>query len=204
MADRYVLLVEGKDDEHVFYSLLKHHQVPKMFKIKNMEGVDKLPDIIDAELFASGLERLGIVVDANTDLAARWQSLRGILSKLGYDVPTTPAPDGTIIQQPGQPGVGVWIMPDNGLSGMLEDFVAFLVPPDDPLWDPAGDCVQQIPAQYRCFPVEHQPKAHLHTWLAWQEEPGTPMGLAITKRYLDADAPHARQLMDWIRRFFDI
>lgn len=53
-------------------------------------------------------------------------------------------------------------------------------------------------------PVAHQPKAHIHTWLAWQEEPGTPMGLAITKRYLNADAPYVQQLMDWISRLFDI
>ena len=32
------LLVEGKDDEHVFYSLLKHHQIPRRFEIKNKES----------------------------------------------------------------------------------------------------------------------------------------------------------------------
>ncbi len=207
MADRYTLLVEGKDDEHVFYSLLEYHQVPELFAIRNMEGVDKLPDILRAELKASDLKRLGIVVDANTDLAARWQALQNILRDRDYDVPANPDPNGTIIQRPGpgQPEVGIWIMPDNKLSGILEDFVAFLVPPDDrPLWDYAGDCVQQIPEQHRHFKYTYQPKAHLHTWLAWQEEPGTPMGQAITKRYLDADAPHARQLIDWIRRLFDI
>jgi hypothetical protein len=47
-------------------------------------------------------------------------------------------------------------------------------------------------------------KAQLHTWLAWQEQPGTPLGLAITNRYLDADALHAQQLMDWIRQLFDL
>ena len=47
-------------------------------------------------------------------------------------------------------------------------------------------------------------KAQLHTWLAWQEQPGTPLGLAITNRYLDANAPHAQKLMDWIRQLFDL
>lgn len=45
-------------------------------------------------------------------------------------------------------------------------------------------------------------KANIHTWLSWQEEPGKPMGQAITKRYLDTSAPHAQQLIDWMRRLF--
>ena len=204
MADNSVLLVEGKDDEHVFYHLLEHHQVPGRFKIKNKEGVDILLGTLDVELLASDLERLGIVVDADTDLDSRWQSLRNILGRAGYAVPESPSPDGTIIQRPDHPCVGIWIMPDNTLPGMLEDFVSFLVSPDDPLWEQADDCVQQIPEQYRHFPRQHEVKAHLHTWLAWQEEPGTPMGLAITKHYLKADTSQATLLMDWVRRLFNI
>ncbi|MDQ3882101.1 MAG: hypothetical protein M3249_02935, partial [Thermoproteota archaeon] len=45
-------------------------------------------------------------------------------------------------------------------------------------------------------------KAQLHTWLSWQHEPGTPLGLAITKRYLEADTLHAQRLITWIRRLF--
>ena len=95
-------------------------------------------------------------------------------------------------------------MPNNQFPGMLEDFIQFLVPAGDPLWARAADCLERIPEQDQRFPKEHQGKAHIHTWLAWQEEPGTPLGLAITKRYLDADAPHAQQLMGWIRRLFDL
>ncbi len=57
--------------------------------------------------------------------------------------------------------------------------------------------------QNRCRDT-HLPVAEIHTWLAWQEEPGSPLGQAITKRYLDADAPRAQQLMDWVRRLFDL
>jgi len=206
MAERY-LLVEGKDDEHVFYHLLKHHQIPECFEIKNKEGIDNLLDTLPTELKRSNLERLGIVVDANTDVAVRWTNLRSILASAGHgDVPANPDPSGTIVvlEQPERTlTVGIWFMPNNTLPGMLEDFVAFLVPPDDPLWGYAEDCLRGISEQHRRFPAAHQPKAHIHTWLAWQEEPGTPMGLAITKHYLNADTPHAHQLMNWIRRLFD-
>src|SRR5436190_24268592 len=35
-------------------------------------------------------------------------------------------------------------------------------------------------------------KALIHTWLAWQEKPGRPLGLAITARYFDATASYAQ------------
>src|SRR6266567_3645990 len=114
------LLVEGDDDEHVFYSLLEHYRVPDQFKIENKNGVNKLIDELDAELDRSGLARLGIVVDADADLKARWISLRDKLIKSGYSrVPIDPQQSGTIIQQDGRPIVGTWLMPDNRVSGMF-------------------------------------------------------------------------------------
>lgn len=46
MIERHFLLVEGKDDEHVFYHLLQHHQIPERFKIINKEGVENLLDTL--------------------------------------------------------------------------------------------------------------------------------------------------------------
>jgi len=95
-------------------------------------------------------------------------------------------------------------MPDNQLPGILEDFIGFLVPQGDLLWTRAADCLKSIPLEQRRFTSAKQAKAHIHTWLAWQEEPGTPFGSAITKRYLDADALHAQKLMNWVKRLFDL
>jgi len=95
-------------------------------------------------------------------------------------------------------------MPNNTLPGILEDFVSFLIPDDDALWNKAKECVKQIPEQERRFSDLAQSKAYIHTWLAWQNEPGRPLGQAITNRYLDADAPNAKKLVNWICRLFDI
>ena len=210
-AGRYLLVVEGKDDKYVIENLWKRHssQAILPFEIKPEDGVDKLLLNLRVRLKPTdedaALQRLGIVVDADADLDARWQALCDILTKLGYaNAPTQPEPNGTIIQQDERPVVGIWVMPNNQLPGILEDFIKFLIPPGDLLLGRVKDCVQQIPEQERRFPAERLSKVHVHTWLAWQEEPGKPLGQAITARYLDAHSPHAQQLMDWVRRLFDL
>jgi len=95
-------------------------------------------------------------------------------------------------------------MPDNTIPGMLEDFMSLLIPAGDILWPMAQGIVQQVTITDRRFPQTQGMKANIHTWLAWQEEPGKPMGQAITKRYLDAAAPDAQQLIRWIRKLFDL
>ncbi len=196
------LLLEGNDDCAVFYHLFEHYKMANRPELWDMNGFEKLRASIPVRLKASGLERLGIVVDADIDLASRWQSLHDALSNAGYVVPDRPVNEGLVLPLTNRPTVGVWVMPDNNLSGMLEHFASFLIPQDDRLWDYARDCVERLP-EVR-FPPQHAIKAQVHTWLAWQEEPGKPMGQAITKRYLDADAPHARQLMAWVRRLFGL
>ncbi|MCI0697091.1 hypothetical protein L0337_34435 [candidate division KSB1 bacterium] len=93
-------------------------------------------------------------------------------------------------------------MPENTVPGMLENFVQFLVPVGDVLWTLADDCLQRIPKPEQRFSDAHRIKAHIHTWLAWQEDPGTPMGLAITKRYFKGDAPEVQKLIAWVQRLF--
>lgn len=201
----HVLLVEGKDDLHVLSHLLEHYKIPEVFTIKDKEGFENMRDTLDVELDRSGLCHLGIIVDADEDINDRWASLRDRLRKLGYEqCPDTPAPDGTIVEQRGKPTVGVWIMPDNTHPGMLEHFIEFLVPDDDVLWKRADNCLQQLPETERLYSPVHRMKALVHTWLAWQKEPGKPMGQAITARYLNAEAPHAHTLVAWLSRLFEL
>ena len=199
------VLVEGPDDAQVFFHLFRYYGVETQITIQQKAGIDTLLEALEVELKRRAETRLGIVVDADTDIAIRWQSLRHRLIEAGYTaVPLHPASGGTILKQEGRPMVGLWLMPDNTIPGMLEDFISLLIPSGDILWPMAQDSVQQVIAKDRRFPQTQEMKANMHTWLAWQEEPGKPMGQAITKRYLDAAAPHAQHLMDWIRRLFDL
>ena len=199
------VLVEGQDDAQVFFHLLRYYELDAQVTIQSRDGIDKLLEALEVELKRSAETRLGIVVDADTDIAFRWQSLRHKLIEAGYtSVPFHPVPGGTILIQEGRPMVGLWLMPNNTIPGMLEDFMSLLIPSGDILWPMAQGIVQQVIMKDRRFPQTQEMKANIHTWLAWQEEPGKPMGQAITKRYLDAAAPQAQQLMHWICKLFDL
>jgi hypothetical protein len=62
--------------------------------------------------------------------------------------------------------------------------------------------VTAIPEGERRFNAATEPKAIIHTWLAWQEEPGKPLGTAITARYLDPEVSEVDVLVSWLKRLF--
>jgi hypothetical protein len=114
------------------------------------------------------------------------------------------APDGLLLTQTGLPKFGVWIMPDNQTNGMLEYFIKFLIPDKDELLPIANDTLNQIEHKsLNKYKNLHRPKALIHTWLAWQEEPGSPMGSAITKRYLDTSSEICDKFVKWLSELFN-
>ena len=126
-----VLLVEGVDDKHVARHVWQRIEGQPDFCIKEKRGVVQLLDSIDTEIQTSGLQAMGILVDANEDVAARWNAVKDRLAPAKVDLPDSPVPSGTIIDgrpHDGIPRVGVWLMPDNTSPGELENFVAT----DDP------------------------------------------------------------------------
>ena len=199
------LLVEGDDDYHLCYHLLKHYQLEALIPIEDKKGVNNLLKSLKVELKLKN--RLGIIVDADIDPMIRWRAIQDRLRESGYrSVPGTPDGIGTILREGDLPVVGIWLMPDNKISGMLEDFASLLRPPEDVLWPVAAGVVQQVKSIETSlrFQDVYDSKARIHTWLAWQKEPGKPVGQAITKGYLKADAVLAQQFIDWIRKLFDL
>jgi hypothetical protein len=116
-------------------------------------------------LIEPGLRTLGVVLDADENLERRWQAISDRLSKEGYTaLPGVPDRAGTIIEEFDKPKVGIWLMPDNQLPGMLEDFVVHLIPQDDGLRPKAERILAEIEQQnlHRYALVHHQ-KALIHT-----------------------------------------
>jgi hypothetical protein len=196
------LVVEGEDDYHVLGALLRRHRLRDCCVVESQEGVDRVLGELDATIRFTASGKLGIIVDADIGVAARWQRIRDVLRAVDYtNVPDQPDPMGTVIAAEGiLPRFGAWMMPDNAAQGALEDFIAALIAPDDCLWPHAQETIRTLPE--RRFGESAAPKALMHTWLAWQEEPRLPYGLAITKRYLDGDHDKAQALMAWVQRLF--
>jgi hypothetical protein len=208
MPDKRILLVEGKDDQHVCWALFQKRELPQLFEVRAHDGYSSLLEAVPVRLKESDTDALGIVVDADVDLRARWQAVRDRLSSSGYsNLPLRPEAQGLVIAAPSGsllPRIGVWLMPNNQLPGILEDFVRFLVPPRDALFAYAQQCVDGITEKDRLFSIALRPKAIIHTWLAWQDEPGRPLGLSITTGVLKHSAPQADAFVGWIRRLFSI
>lgn len=203
MAGTRVLLVEGKDNEHVVKNICGRLGLGKIDKIRPAEGIKPLLEMLPVQLRESDLAVLGIILDADDDLTARWRALVDRFAEAGYpDINDQPAEEGTILLSPSDllPKVGIWVMPNNQIPGMLEDFLKFLIPENDLLLEHAQQSLEGLPDQR--FAATHRPKALMHTWLAWQEEPGKPYGQAITARYLDADLPLGKSFAAWLQKTF--
>lgn len=196
------LLVEGNDDQHVVWALCEQYNIPESFDVVDCDGVDKLIPQISVRFKVSGMEAVGIIVDADDKPTQRWSHVSAELIKSGFKVPDNLPNDGLILHN-GKQKAGVWIMPNNKLNGMLEDFISFLIPSDDKLYPIVQTTLQDIEAkELNIYKECHKAKARIHTWLAWQEDPGTPMGLSITKRYLTTDEDTCMKFVEWLKKLF--
>ena len=207
-ADRSVLLVEGKDDQHVIWSLLEHFQVPECFAVKDCDGIDNLLHDMSLRLTTPTMyDYIGVVMDADTNIKRRYDAFRSVLGATGvYDFSQISLSEtGTLIKPSDEnyPVFGLWLMPNNRSNGMLEDFVMTLADESDVLMKESDNVLNSLEDRsLNRYAQVHRSKAKIHTYLAWQEEPGKPMGQAITAKVLHAEAKSATVFVEWIRELF--
>ncbi len=199
MTEEQILLVEGEDDEHVVKHLYREvHGAEPPFEILNKMGFSKLLKGLPQDLKRSGLKTLGVLADANDDLEARWQELVEAAAQRAR-LPDAPGSSGTLVE--GSPRLGVWLMPDNGSSGELEDFACELVPASDPVWPLAEQYIAAIAEADRKFRPGKISKANLYAWLASRKHPQR-IGAAIGTGDLDANADLAKKFAQWLSDLF--
>ena len=205
--------MEGDTDRGVIASLMEANGVEwpdppdSPVFIDSRGSIDEIlkPGVLEAELGASGLEALGVVVDANGDANTRWDDLnewcRAEFPGLPDEIPAL----GLEVVHSGGPRFGIWIMPDNRLTGMLEDWLVGLIPEaSGPLYEKARNCVSDSKRHGAPFKEIHRTKAEIHTWLAWQDEPGLRLYDAVIHRVLDPKRPEARPFVNWFRSLFRV
>ena len=200
-----LLLVEGVDDKHVVIHLWQRLiKSDPPFCILDKGGVEKLLPSIPNEIKVHRRKVLGIVVDADDDICKRWKEVTVRLRSAGIIVPAKLDPAGSVIEgkpDEGVPRVGVWLMPDNAETGELEDFVAQMVPDEDPVWPMSKDYIKRIPCAHRKFSEGKILRAKVHAWLSARKKP-RHMGLAIENKDLDIDGAHCKRFVGWLERLF--
>ena len=195
-----VLLVEGKNDMHVVRHLCYRNEPMPEFRIQVKENVDSLLEDIGAELKAPGRKVVGILLDANEDLRARWDAVFNRLRNESIEVPYSgPDPGGIVVKS--NPRVGIWFMPNNRTSGELENFILEMIPENDPIWPRSREYIDSIPSTDRKFKDKKVLRAKIHSWLATREDPRF-MGQAIGTEDLKIDGTLCTTFVEWIKKLF--
>ncbi len=207
------LHVEGTDDSHAIRHLLIKHGVdydhdpwPSEYpRIREIGGKPELLAGVETAIRVSTDRSVGFVLDANSSLRDCWKAISSRLRNVGVEAPAAIPRGGFIGEAKAfRARVGVWIIPDNRRDGALEDFLRDLVDEEDPLLPYAEESVDHARELGARFSENDAGKAVLHTWLAWQQEPGLPYGTAMRARYFRSDSPAARAFVTWFRTVFHI
>jgi len=215
MAQR--LIVEGKDDAIVLSNILKRKQIspPKgytnEFKFKqefiiNANGDSKIKTSLKEELQSPDVERIGIIIDADDKVPEnRFKSLIDFIEKetdedLSNAVLT---PEGFFHQLKDERTIGIWVMPDNQNNGYLENFVGMMMEDSNLTWQFAQEKVAELLEKDFCkFTDTKKQKALVHTYLAWQETPGLPMGTAVKAGFINIENPLIESFANWFKNTF--
>lgn len=206
-----LLLVEGEDDKRVIPELIEKNGVvwtqddPLIPHIHTCGGYSKLLNQIKPRLKESSLSQLGIIIDADDNPFGRWESIKNRCQASIPNLPNELPEDGLICEVTKDLKFGVWLMPDNFQRGMLETFLAYMIPDDtEPLWQFAQSSVQEAINRGAKLTEVQYDKANIYTWLAWQDPPGRQLHQAVKERVLDPQHPRAQKFVIWFKNLYSL
>ena len=208
-----VLLVEGSEDKLAIPELIEANGIDWGTKknpivyIEDCGGYEKLiePTEISTQLKASGLSALGIMIDADEKPVDRWKSVRNACLKSIPDLPENLPETGLIHLSPDRIKFGIWMMPDNQMRGMLETFLAYMIPDENQgLWQFVQEVTKEAIEKGAKFKETHRDKANIYSWLAWQNPPGRQLHQAIVQRILNPQHPNAQIFVNWFKNLYDL
>ena len=201
-----VILTEGDNDCHVIVSLCQKYSVAESFGFYSCGSDDGAIKRLNALLQSSDIpKKIAIVLDAdNPNLESKWTRIRNIVSDNTDDSSSPERPDrnGTIVRLKNNIQLGIWFMPDNVVDGMLEDFCIGIAPADSIA--EAKSYIEKCRKNNISTHIDaHTSKAIIHAFLATQNEPGSPLGISITRNTLNHNHQSVNKFVDWINRVFN-
>lgn len=198
-----LLVHEGTADGNVLGALMRHATV-QGFQLLSMDGQDKMRRFFKGLALSPhfknpvpGYEHpvraLAIVLDAETEAGATFQSVRDALTSAGLPAPDAP---GEMLEGPLR--VGVFLVPDNQSPGKIEALCLRSVE-DDPAWnclDGFFNCVRERGGE---LPA-NMDKARAQAFLSTRPEPNLPVGLAALEGYWRFESAAFGPLITFLRQ----
>lgn len=202
-----LLLHEGTADLKVLGALMRHAGIQGYQPIE-VGGHSKLRALLKALVLSPHFKNsipvvghpvraLAVVLDAETDAAATFQSVRDALVAAGLPVPGTA---GEIAQGPLK--VGVFLVPDNRSSGKIETLCLESVR-DDPAWSCLDAFFSCVSERGGVLPNNIE-KARAQAFLSTRANPALPVGLAADEGYWRLEHAAFQSLVTFLRTVAEV
>jgi hypothetical protein len=121
-------------------------------------------------------------------------------------IPADLPPEGLVYQAPDGRRFGVWLMPDNVSTGMIETFLGLFI--DDPskgLWPFVQTHCKDAKTLHKApYKAVHLDKAQIHAWLAIQDPPGHQLHVAVLAKVLQPTSPLADPFVTWFCDLYNL
>lgn len=195
------LLVEGKDEIGFFGAILKQMGVTDAVWIGDVGGKDQFPAKLPAALnipgFRQNCRAYAIIRDADLSADASFDSIKGLLAKFSQPVPSQRGifTVGTV------PRVGVYIMPGNSETGMLESLCMQSVADHAiiPCIDAFMQCVEVV-AGPPSNPHKFRAKSFLAARSSADAKDCPSVGIAAQRGYWSLDHACMTDLRNFLRQ----
>ena len=194
-----LLLVEGKD-EVVFFRLLCRKLNIGDIEVIESGGKDKFKDLLPAILNMRGIEKvtsIGVIRDADNSSVSAFTSIKHHFQKNGLILPNS---INEIASENGKVSTGIFIMPGNRDTGMLENLMLDTVR-DHPVKKMADRYIDELKENLTDEPPKfpsNEHKARFYAFLAGMEKFIPSLGLAAEKGYFDLDSSYLDDLKEFI------
>ncbi len=189
-----ILVVEGKDEERFFSTLLGTLSLTNI-QLMPIGGKSKLAEKLKALRSSPSFDQvvsLGIVRDADTNPPGSFQSVCGALTRAELPVPPSAG-----VLQGANPATGVLILPDATNPGMLEDLCLASISTY-----PVMRCIHEylncVKSNAHALPSAIA-KARVQSFLAVQPEPGKRLGEAAEAGYWPFTQPEFDPIKTFLR-----
>jgi len=194
-----LLLVEG-NDEVIFFNVFCRRLNIDDIQVIESGGKDKFKNLLPAILNMRGIEKvtsIGVIRDADNSSVSAFDSIKYHFQKNGLILPNS---INEIASENGKISTGIFIMPGNRDTGMLENLILDTVI-DHPVKIMADKYIDELKENLTDetpkFP-SNEHKARFHAFLAGMEKFIPSLGLAAEKGYFDLDSSYLENLKEFI------